>query len=134
VLEKLIDLYHVLGMTCLDPLLVAINVLCVYAQRRDIFVGDFVSALIQCQATLFEMYKSTKSAFLKDDFFAFKNLCELNHEVIRMKWSQSEDEAGQHLTFIVGGEAIAAEHDGQPVSQQGWAEMVASVKSQCGGM
>jgi hypothetical protein len=111
VLEKLIDLYHVLGMTCLDPLLVAINVLCVYAQRRDIFVGDFVSALIQCQATLFEMYKSTKSAFLKDDFFAFKNLCELNHEVIRMKWSQSEDEAGQHLTFIVGGEAIAAEHD-----------------------
>jgi hypothetical protein len=51
-----------------------------------------------------------------------------------MKWNQNEDEAGQYLTFIVGGEAIAAEHDGQPVSRQDWVEMIASVKSQCGNM
>jgi hypothetical protein len=47
-LSKLVDPYIPLGMTCLLPLMEAINTLIQFAQKRDIFICDVVGTLHHC--------------------------------------------------------------------------------------
>jgi hypothetical protein len=49
VLDCLVDPYVVLGMTCIIPLLECINVLIKFAQQRDVYICDFIGALVACQ-------------------------------------------------------------------------------------
>jgi hypothetical protein len=69
----MIDPYVLLGMMALLPLLEAVNSLIEFAQRRDIFICDFVAALETCHNQLFTYYmnqdtriyrKSTCALFL----------------------------------------------------------------------
>jgi hypothetical protein len=54
VLDGLVDPYVVLGMTCIVPLLECINALIKFAQQRDVYICDFIGALVACQVwTLF---------------------------------------------------------------------------------
>jgi hypothetical protein len=49
VLDGLVDPYVVLGMTYIVPLLECINALIKFAQQRDVYICDFIGALVACQ-------------------------------------------------------------------------------------
>jgi len=134
VLDKLIDPYHPLAMACILPLLDLVDALILFAQGRDVYVCDFVGALQTCLTRLFALYISS-GAFIGEDFVGFQHMVNLDHDQIQMKWSDVDlNDEGQHLCFIVGSELIPAVHNGQKISQEGWASIILDVKAECKGM
>jgi hypothetical protein len=61
VLERMVDPYVLLGMMALFPLLEAVNTLIEFAQRRNIFICDFVAALGKCHSQLFTYYMNQET-------------------------------------------------------------------------
>jgi hypothetical protein len=55
-LNLLCHLHMLLGLFCLLPLLEAVNALIKFAQRRDVFICDFVATVEICQVDLYMMY------------------------------------------------------------------------------
>jgi hypothetical protein len=77
VLERMVDPYVLLGMMALLPLLEAVNTLIEFAQRRDIFICDFVAALSRCHSQLFTYYINQDTRWRRDDFHSFNQLIEV---------------------------------------------------------
>jgi hypothetical protein len=77
--------YTLLGMLALLPLLESIDALISFAQRRDVFVCDFIGALERCKLHLFTYYKNSDAKFNCDDFHAFNQLMSGSHKSILLK-------------------------------------------------
>jgi len=114
-LALLLNPYTLLGMTALLPLLEAIDTLVLFAQKRDVYVCDFVAAVKVCQASLYRMYEDRGTSFSTDEFWSFNNLLDCSHEQIHIKWMCDLNDNSAVLTFICHGEQIHAEHKGAPV-------------------
>jgi hypothetical protein len=72
VMDMLFYPYLALSMTCLLPLLECMNSLVKFAQRRNVFICDFVAALATCPRQLYEMYIDTVKAYGTNQFVSFR--------------------------------------------------------------
>jgi hypothetical protein len=132
-LVLLLDPYTLLGMCALLPLLEAIDTLVMFAQKRDVYVCDFIAAVKVCQASLYRMYEDRGTSFSTDEFWNFNNLLDCSHEQIQIKWMCDLNDNTAVLTFICHGEQIHAEHKGLPVDRDVWANLLSQVKEECTG-
>ena len=132
-LVMLLDPYVMLGMSCLLPLLEAIDQLVQFAQKTDVYICDFVAAVKVCQASLHRMYEDRATAFNCDEFWSFTNLAELSHEQIHLKWITDLNDDSTVLAFVCHGESIHAERKGGPVNREMWSQLLSTVKSECTG-
>lgn len=132
-LVLLLDPWTLLGMSCLLPLLEAVDSLVQFAQKTDVYICDFVAAVKVCQASLHRMYEDRTTAFNCDEFWSFTNLSELSHEQIHLKWITDLNDDSTVLSFVCHGESIHAERKGGPVDRAMWAGMIAAVKKECSG-
>lgn len=130
-LVMLLDPYPLLGMCALLPLLEAVDTLVNFAQKRDIYICDFVAAVKICQASLYKMYEDKATSFSTDEFWSFNNLLDANHEQIHIKWITGLNDHSAVLCFVCHGEQIHTDHKGGPVDRELWATLVAKVKSEC---
>jgi hypothetical protein len=132
VIQLLLDPFVLLGLCAIQPLLEAVDTLCVFAQQRDIFVSDFVTALKVCEGQLYTMYVDKGTCYGKDELWAFTALLSCFHESIHVKWVidlSSKEEA--QLIFVCGGEQFWAVHDWQPDSRAFFADILSRVKAEC---
>lgn len=67
-LQLLLDHFTVVGMCALLPLLESIDTLVNFAQKRDVYICDFVAAVKVCQADLYWMYADKGTAYVTDEF------------------------------------------------------------------
>ena len=130
-LELLLDPFTMLGMCALLPLLEAIDTLVNFAQKRDVYICDFMATIKVCQADLYRMYEDSGTAYSSDEFWSFTNLLECSHEQIHIKWITDLNDNSAVLVFVCHGEQIHAEHKGGPVDRATWGTLLARVKSQC---
>jgi len=75
--------YALFGMTTLMLLLETMDLLVIFAQKRDVYLYKFVVALKIAEGQLFILYKRT--AYATNEFWAFKNILECSHSQIHMK-------------------------------------------------
>jgi hypothetical protein len=134
VLSVLLDPYLCLGMTALMPLLDCINTLVKFAQARNVFICDFVAALVLCRGQIFEMYRNDSTSFTSHHFLDFKQLVGWRHEQIHLKWDLDMNDCQEVLAFTVGDKIIPAKHDGKPVTKGTWASLISEVKSESTGL
>lgn len=127
----LLDPYTMLGMCALLPLLEAIDTLVNFAQRRDVYICDFVAAVKVCQGSLYRMYEDKATAFSSDEFWSFNNLLDCSHEQIHIKWITDLNDDSAILSFVCHGEQIHAEHKGAPVDRGLWITLLTKVKGEC---
>jgi hypothetical protein len=133
-LQLLLDPFTLLGMCALFPLLEAIDTLVHFAQKRDVYVCDFVAAVKICQASLYRMYEDKGTCFATDEFWSFTNFLDCSHEQIHIKWMTDLNDNTAVLSFVCHGEQIHAEHKGSPVDRELWASLLSQVKSECTSM
>jgi hypothetical protein len=124
VLNAMAQPYALLGMLALLPLLEAIDALILFAQKRDVFVCDFIGALERCKIQLFTYYKNSDTKFYRDDFHAFNQLLEGTHKSILLKWDANLNLPCEQLAFVFGTEQVFAVHDGSPVTRDVWAALI----------
>ena len=132
-LALLLDPYVLLGMLALLPMLEAVDTLIQWAQKRDAFICDFVAALGTCQANLYTFYLNADTTFRRDEFHAYNQVIQCSHEQILLKWEANLNLPCETLMFVVGGEAFYALHDGNTVTREGYAAIIASVQQDCKG-
>ena len=132
-LALLLDPYVLLGMLALLPMLEAVDTLIQWAQKRDAFICDFVAALGTCQTNLYTFYLNAHTTFRRDEFHAYNQVIQCSHEQILLKWEANLNLPCETLMFVVGGEAFYALHDGNTVTREGYATIIASVQQDCKG-
>jgi hypothetical protein len=76
----MVDPYALLSIMALLLLLEAVNNLIEFAQRRDIFICDFVAILGKCYSQLFTCYVNQETKWKRDDFHSFNQLIAYSHE------------------------------------------------------
>lgn len=142
-LKFLSDIQILLGLSGLLPLLRCVHSLMQFAQGRDVFVCDYVSAIHICIAEVTAFYIDEKSAFTQDVFWDFKALVNLRHEAIPLSWVQPgfdlNSDAAEVLHFTPTGHSIPASHqqgdngDGVAVTKELFSTIVDDVKTLCKG-
>ena len=126
-LTKLLDPYTVLGMAALLPLLEAVDNLITFAQKRDVYICDFVAALKVCQGQLYSLYEDQATRFSTDEFWAYKNLLDCSHEHVHWKWITDLNDNTSQLAFVCSNEQIFAVHEGSNVSRELFGEIVQKI-------
>jgi len=136
-LKLLLDPYTLLGMMALLPLLDAVDNLVTFAQKRDVYVCDFLAALKTCQGQLYSMYEDSSTSFATDEFWSFKNLLECSHEQIHLRWVTDSltdlNDNSAVLAFMCNNEQIYVVNEGAQVDRVRFASILATVKSECRG-
>ena len=59
---------------------------------------DFTRALSLCISDVNDLH-CTNNAFISDVFSCFKNICDLSHESIRLRWHPNVNDCVEHLVF-----------------------------------
>ena len=113
----LLDPYTLLGMCALLPLLEAVDTLVNFAQKKDVYICDFVAAVKVCQSSLYRMYEDEMTAFNSDEFWSFINLLDCSHERIHIKWTTEVNDNSAVLSFVCHGEHIQVEYKGKPIDR-----------------
>jgi hypothetical protein len=90
----MLDLYTLLGMAAIIPLIEALDVLMEFAELRNVFIQDFVVALKQCEVELLRLYADPTTTFLTDEHHIICSLESLSHYDIHMKWDLGDTERG----------------------------------------
>jgi hypothetical protein len=88
----MLDPYTLLGMAAIIPLIEALDVVMEFAQRRNVFIQDFVAVLKQCESELLKLYADLANAFFTDEHHVFHSLVSLSHYDICMsleKWMEA---------------------------------------------
>jgi hypothetical protein len=130
----MLDPYTLLGMAAIIPLIEALDVLMEFAQRRNVFIQDFVAALKQCETELLRLYADSATAFLTDEHHVFRSLESLSHYDIHMKWDLGDMEGGTHgrrLAFLVNGTLQHAVNNGKSVDEVTYAVIAKRVQAEC---
>ena len=133
-MQLMLDPKILLEMLALLPLLKAIDTLILFAQKRDVYIGDFVAALLWCEGQLFIFYLDSDTAFKKDEFHAFNQVTRCKHEHILLKWDANLNLPCEHLAFMVGGESLHAVHGEKQVTWEIMATITITIKQECQGL
>ena len=115
-LDHLTDIQILLGLSGLLPLLRVVHSLMQFAQSREVFVCDYVSAIHLCIADITAFYVDESSAFTQDNFWNFKGLMDVMHDAMPMSWVQTASDtfdlntvhAAEALHFTPTGYSIPA--------------------------
>lgn len=135
----LCDPYTLLGMAAIWPMLEAVNVLMEYAQSREVFVCDFIAAIVVLEGQLYAFYEDPKTAFSSYEFWAFRKLTTFTHDTIQLNWITDLNDQTEQLAFIVNGEKLFAKHTlpgsvvAKPVDKDMWEQIISGVKAECAG-
>ena len=110
---SMLDPKTLLGMLAPLPLLEAIDILIVFAQKYDVYIGNFVVALLWCKGQLFTFYLDSNKLFKKDEFYAFNQVIGCNHEQILLKWDANLNLPCEHMAFVMRGDSCYVVHIGK---------------------
>ena len=142
-LEHLTDVQILVVLSGLLPLLKCVHSLMQFAQTRNVFVCDYVSAIQMCIAEVFSFYLDDHVAFPHDVFYDFKGLVNVKHEAILMSWVQGSFnlnmDAAEVLHLTPTGHSIPATYReaGKPaavlVTREVYATIVTDIKQLCRG-
>ena len=89
-----------------------------FAQSREVFVCDYVSAIHLCIADITAFYVDETTAFTQVNFWDFKGLMDVKHDAIPMSWVQTASNtfdlnavhAAEALHFTPTGYSIPTSH------------------------
>ena len=111
-LNHLTNIQILLGLSGLLPLLQCVHSLMQFAQGRDVFVCDYVSAIQICIAEVIAFYIDGNTSFTQDVFWNFKDLTHVRQDAIPMTWVQStfdlNSDGAELLHFTRNGYSIPA--------------------------
>lgn len=96
-LSLILNLYcMLLGMTTLMPLLETVDLLVTFAQKRDVYVCDFVVALKIAEGQLYTLYVDKATSYGIDEFWALKNIIDCSYSQMYLSWISdlNNDSAG----------------------------------------
>jgi hypothetical protein len=127
----MVDPYTILKMTALMPLLESVDLLVTFAQKRDVYICNFMVALKIAAGQLYTLYVDKSTVFSTDEFWAFKNLLDSSHSHIHIKWIFDLNTEAAQLVFVANGEKIWALHDNNNVDRDVMASLVSAVKTKC---
>jgi L-rhamnose mutarotase len=97
-----------LGLSCLLPLLEAMHALIKFAQRKDIFICDFVATVKFCQENLYMMYSNPSNNYQREHFQVFSNVVENNFATIMQDWVIHLNNGTKTLVFHMVGHSYVA--------------------------
>jgi len=130
----MLDPYTLLGMTAIMPLLEALDILVTFAQKRDVYVCDFVAALKIAEGQLYTLFNIDKAtSYATDEFWAMKNIIECSHSQIHMQWMSNMNDHSAELVFVANGDKIWAAHKAAPVDREVFATITETIKTECLG-
>jgi len=129
----MLDPYTLLGMVALIPLLETVDMLVTFAQKRDVYVCDFVAALKIAEGQLYTLYIDRATAYATDEFWGLKNLIDCSHSQIHWNWVSDLNNDSAQLVFVSHGEKIWATHDAQPVDREVFATVTDTLKREISG-
>jgi len=113
----MLDQYVLLGMTTLMPFLETLDLLVIFAQKRDVYICNFIAALKIAEGQLFTLYIDRSTAYSRDEFWAFKNILDCSHSQIHMKWVSDLNDESAKLVFVTNSEKIWATHAKAPMDR-----------------
>jgi len=73
-------------MTILMPLLEMIDLLVTFAQKRDVYVCNFVAAFKIAEGQLYTLFIEKNTAYNGDELRAMKNILDYSYSQIHLKW------------------------------------------------
>jgi len=97
--ELLCDIETILGLTCLPPMLEALQGLSKYVQNRKAFICDFVGSVKLCQVDLHNMYCNEKKKYNYSDFPQFQNFIDHISNPLHTIWWNNLIIGVQQITF-----------------------------------
>lgn len=112
-----------------------------FAQRRNLFICDFIAIVKVYHGQLYNFYCDTPSFFYNDEFWSFQGLLQNDHTQIHMKWVTNYNTARiEHLAFVVNvektrvhwGEVCPSTSGMLHVTQTSFAHVVQLLKVECG--
>lgn len=132
-LELIVDMYTLLGMVAIEPMIAAMDLLMSYAQARHVYIHDYIRALVICDATILKLYANPVCAFSTDAHHVFKSLMGFNHYNIHIKRDVGDMNKGageKYLVFNVRGKLESTIHKGQHVDETTFHGLAAQVKNE----
>ena len=94
--ERMADIKCLLTLAAMLPLLEAVKTLVVFVQSPSVYVCDFTRTLNLYISYVNDLY-CINNAFISDSFLCFKNICDLSHESIRIRWHPDVNDYIEHL-------------------------------------
>ncbi len=88
---------------------------------------------------MYSLYQDPITSFTADEFWSFKNLQDLTHDVIHLRWVEDLNDGKEHLAFIVNGDKVFAKHKcthsevGELVDRDMFSVLINRVKAECTG-
>jgi hypothetical protein len=121
-------------MTALMPFLETVDLLVTFAQKRNVYICDFVAALKIAEGQLYTLFVDKSTAYVGDEFGAFKSILECSHSQIHLKWVSDLNNETTQLVFVANGEKMWAVHGESLVDREVFASLVSAVKTECSGI
>jgi hypothetical protein len=118
-------------------MLEAVQSLIKFAQAGNVFISDFIATVKICQAELYMMYCDSASSFQPLHFPLFTDIVEDHSYTLSQEWVTDLNDGAESLGFRIHGHTYNAHvvdsviGERKPVSREGFAAVVTSVKGQC---
>lgn len=84
--KLLCDVDLLISLSCLMPMLKIVHGLIKFAQKKDVFVCDYVIAIKICQRQLYIHYLNLATKYTYDVFKKFHDLVDCIYNTMHMKW------------------------------------------------
>jgi hypothetical protein len=105
-LNLLCEIELLLGMTCILPMLEALNYLMKFSQQTTCFVSDMVAAIKLCQADLFSWYVDPDTSYTANVFRKFKDILADTSDVFVHEWRHDMNLECETLSMHLGGVTV----------------------------
>jgi hypothetical protein len=105
-LNLLCEIELLLGLTCILPMLEALNYLMKFSQQTACFVSDMVAAIKLCQADLFTWYVDPDTSYTADVFRKFKDILADTSDVFVHEWRHDMNLEYETLSMHLGGVTV----------------------------
>jgi hypothetical protein len=100
-LNLLCDLHTLLDLSYLLPLLKVVNILIKFAQRKNIFICNFVTIIKIFQANIFMTYFDPFTSYQHEHFQVFCDIVDNNFTTIMQDWIIDLDSGTKTYFFIL---------------------------------
>jgi hypothetical protein len=136
-LSLLLDVATLLALSCILPLLEAVQSLIKFAQAGNVFISDFIAAVKICQADLYMMYCDSATSFQALHFQLFTDVVNDHSYSISQEWVTDLNNEAKSLGFRIHGHTYSAHMvdpvsgEKKSVSREDFCALVSFVKGQC---
>jgi hypothetical protein len=136
-LSLLLDVATLLALSCILPLLEAVQSFIKFAQVGNVFISDFIAAVKICQADLYMMYCDSATSFQGLHFQLFTDVVNDHSYSISQEWVTNLNNGAESLGFRIHGHTYSAHMvdlvsgEKKSISREDFCALVSSVKGQC---